>query len=407
MGIDMRYYRTLLDTLHLPSGSSYLFLDHKGTIMTRGINPTDFVGEQYNTAAFKSMADGPDKDTFVAVAHDGIKRFISYRKIRLEGERTPYMYIRSGIPVATALSVANRTLMRNLVLFTASLCFVVVFILLVAKYSIIDRIALLEMASKRLADGDLHVKVSDLVSGGELGRLGLTFDHMARQIKLREEALRESEQRYYTLFEQSPDGVLLIDTAGKMIEFNDMASSQLGYSREEFAKLSLSDIDPFESPEEIQANIGKILEAGKAEFEVKHTTKQGEARDVNIITKVIVLSGRPVMYAIWHDVTARKQAEEALKSSEERLNTILDNVGAAIFIKDTQYRYMYANRKTCEFFGRSAEEILGKSDREFFSAESVEEIMRSDCPVIERGETVTRRRQSSHFRQSAAHLLDC
>ena len=42
------------------------------------------------------------------------------------------------------------------------------------------------------------------------------------------------------------------------------------------------------------------------------------------------------------DITVRKQAEEALKNSEERLNTILDNVGAAIFIKDTQYRYTYA-----------------------------------------------------------------
>ncbi|MFZ2198423.1 MAG: PAS domain S-box protein, partial [Thermodesulfovibrionales bacterium] len=390
MGIDLTYYRTLLDNFQLPSGSSYLLLDHKGTIMTRGINPADFVGEQYNPAAFKHMADGPDKGTFVAVAHDGTKRFISYRKIRLEGEQTPYMYVRSGIPVATALKVVNKTLTRNLVLFTASLCFVVVFILLIAKYSIIDRIVLLERASKHLADGDLQVKVSNLVSGGELGRLGLTFDHMANQIKLREEALRESEKRYYTFFEQSPDGILLIDTEGKMIEFNEMAYRQLGYSYEEFEKLGLTDINPFESPEEIRDAIGKVLKEGSAEFVVRHMTKQGEVRDVNIITKALDLSGRPVMYAIWHDITKRKRAEEALRTSEERLNTILDNVGAAIFIKDTNYRYTYVNRKVCEVFGRSAEEILGKSDKEFFSPGSVEEIMRSDRPVIERGETITR-----------------
>jgi len=395
MGIDLTYYRTLLDTLQLPSGSSYLLLDHKGTIMTRGINPADFVGEQYDTAAFKSMADGPDKDTFVAVAHDGTKRFISYRKILLDGEQKPYMYIRSGIPVATALSDANRTLIRNLVLLTASLCIVVVFILLIAKYSIIDRISMLEVASKRLADGDLHVKVSNLVSGGELGRLGLTFDYMANQIKLREEALRESEQRYYTIFEQSPDGILLIDSSGKMIEFNDMASSQLGYSREEFAKLSLSDIDRDESPEEIQAKIGGILEAGRAEFEVRHTTRQGEIRDVNIITKVIVLSGRPVMYAIWHDITVRKQAEEALKNSEERLNTILDNVGAAIFIKDTKYRYKYVNRKVCEALGRSAEEILVEATRSFFRPNRSKRSCEATARLSSVGRLSPGRRQSS------------
>ncbi|HUJ18609.1 MAG TPA: PAS domain S-box protein [Nitrospirota bacterium] len=90
------------------------------------------------------------------------------------------------------------------------------------------------------------------------------------------------------------------------------------------------------------------------------------------------------------DISTRKRAEEALRNSERRLNTILDNVGAYIFIKDTQYRYTYVNRKVCDLFGKKAEEILGKGDAAFFSAASVEEIMRSDRLVIERGETVAR-----------------
>lgn len=84
------------------------------------------------------------------------------------------------------------------------------------------------------------------------------------------------------------------------------------------------------------------------------------------------------------------EIKKQIKESEGRLNTILDNVGAAIFIKDTEYRYTYANRKVAEIFGRSAEEIQGKTDSEFFSDASVDEIMQSDRPVIERGETVTR-----------------
>ena len=338
MGIDMTYYRTVLDTLQLPSGSSYLLLDAKGTIMTRGINPTDFTGQQYDTAAFKRMAEGPDKNTFVAIAHDGVKRFISYRKIQMEGERTPYMYIRSGIPVDTALSRANSALMLNLSLFAASLFFVVTVIFLIAKYSIIDRISLLEMASKRLADDALPVKVSDLVTGGELGRLGQTFDHMASQIVLREEALRGSEQRYRTLFEQSPDGILLIDTEGMMIEFNGMAHRQLGYSREEFAKLNLSDINPVESPEEMRARIGQIQKDGVAELVVKHRTKQGEDRDVNIIAKVIDLSGRPVMYAIWHDITERRRIEEELRKYRDHLEEIVEERTRELSLLNVQLR---------------------------------------------------------------------
>jgi PAS domain S-box-containing protein len=141
--------------------------------------------------------------------------------------------------------------------------------------------------------------------------------------KLMEEALRESEKRYHTLFEQSPDGILIINNAGKIIEFNETAHRQLGYSREEFAKLSLSDIDPVESQEEIQARIEKILEAGQAEFDVKHRTKQGEDRDVHIITKVIVLSGGPIFYAIWHDITERKKAEDRINQSLREKETLL------------------------------------------------------------------------------------
>jgi two-component system cell cycle sensor histidine kinase/response regulator CckA len=85
-----------------------------------------------------------------------------------------------------------------------------------------------------------------------------------------------------------------------------------------------------------------------------------------------------------------RQAEVALRESESRLNTILDNVGAYIFIKDTNYRYTYANRKVCELFGCTLEEIQGKDDAAFFSQASRKEIRRSDRPVIERGETVMR-----------------
>lgn len=84
------------------------------------------------------------------------------------------------------------------------------------------------------------------------------------------------------------------------------------------------------------------------------------------------------------------ETNRKIRDGEARLNTILDNVGACIFIKDIEYRYTYVNRKVCELFGRKAEDILGRTDKEFFSPESVEEIMLSDRPVIEQGEKANR-----------------
>jgi PAS domain S-box-containing protein len=86
----------------------------------------------------------------------------------------------------------------------------------------------------------------------------------------------------------------------------------------------------------------------------------------------------------------RQETSEALRDSEIRLNTILSNVGAYIYIKDTNYRYTYANSKACELLGRDLSAILGADDSTFFSPDSVEEILRSDRRVIENGEAVSR-----------------
>lgn len=90
------------------------------------------------------------------------------------------------------------------------------------------------------------------------------------------------------------------------------------------------------------------------------------------------------------EIEVRKKAEKDLFESKQYLDTILENVGAYIFIKDINYRYTYVNRKVCELFGHTYQDIIGKDDTAFFSADSIEEIMQSDRPVIEQGATIKR-----------------
>jgi PAS domain S-box-containing protein len=138
------------------------------------------------------------------------------------------------------------------------------------------------------------------------------------------EALREAELRYRTIFKQSPDGILIIDTGGKIIEFNDAAPRSLGYTREEFTQLHVSDIDPDETSEDVRASIRRVLEEGKAEFEVRHKTKTGEIRDVRVIAQAMTLQNRTVLHTIWRDITERKRAEEMLRESENFLQTVIE-----------------------------------------------------------------------------------
>jgi len=88
------------------------------------------------------------------------------------------------------------------------------------------------------------------------------------------------------------------------------------------------------------------------------------------------------------------QTTERLQQSEERLNLVLENVEAYIFIKDIKGRYTYVNRKVAELFQKSPEEIIGQDDRAFFNPQSLEEIQRSDLPVLHEGIKVERTERS-------------
>jgi PAS domain S-box-containing protein len=161
----------------------------------------------------------------------------------------------------------------------------------------------------------------------------------------------EAEIRYRTLFEQAPDGILIIGTDGAILDFNEAAHRQLGFSREEFAGLKISDIDPLESNEEIQARIRRLLHREKAEFEVTLRTKEGAARDVHVIAQAFALSGRTLFHTIWRDITDRRKAENALREAlvrvaEEsaRTDAIIEAVGDGISIQDTNFTVLYQNR---------------------------------------------------------------
>ncbi|MGE5470841.1 MAG: PAS domain-containing protein [Bacteroidota bacterium] len=79
-----------------------------------------------------------------------------------------------------------------------------------------------------------------------------------------------------------------------------------------------------------------------------------------------------------------------LRAERESLAAILDGVGGYIFTKDRNYRYQFANRATCELFGRPLEEIVGCQDDQFFAADSAAELRENDRLVIEGGESLRR-----------------
>jgi len=195
VAFNLDYYKKVTEQFKLPPSAGLLLIDHKGTIIFASKITSLKSGTPLRKDLYQHMVDGPEEYTGIIRSMNGDERIISYRKLRLNDESAPYLYVRMGIPFNEALSAANTMLINNVALLSSFLLMAVVAAYMVSKYFIVKRISLLVDASRCLANGDRQIQVAGFVTGGELGALAQSFDHMTEQIERRERALRESEAK--------------------------------------------------------------------------------------------------------------------------------------------------------------------------------------------------------------------
>ena len=210
-------------------------------------------------------------------------------------------------------------------------------------------------------DGDARTQMwADFLLGNGI-TISVGYDITER--KQIENALQGSEERYRAVFEQAIDSVAIIDAdTGKIIEFNKHTHENLGYTREEFKKLKIADIDAVESSEDVKRHIEKIKKEGVDIFETKHRTKYGDIRDVLISVKVLSIPGRNLFSSVWRDITERKQMEEELRESSELTKRIIENSVDCIKLLDLQGNLLFMSKggqETLEI--NDIEPLLGKS----------------------------------------------
>ncbi len=155
-------------------------------------------------------------------------------------------------------------------------------------------------------------------TGRPIEASGIDLDITER--KKSEIAIFDVEKRFRLLFEQSPEGIIVIDPQnGKFLEFNETAHRQLGYSREEFSRLRISDIEVAETNEETLLRITKVMREGRDDFETKHRTKQGDIRNILVTAQFTEMMGCHVYHCLWRDITERKLAKQAVEEKIDEL----------------------------------------------------------------------------------------
>ncbi|MDD2991035.1 MAG: PAS domain S-box protein [Zoogloea sp.] len=138
------------------------------------------------------------------------------------------------------------------------------------------------------------------------------------------EALHEREKIYTSIVEMAASGVVLIDLETKRyVEFNDAACGVLGYTREEFAAITLYDVQAVYTRDDVDAHIRDILQSGRVAFEHQHRRKDGSVVDIWLTAAHINLKGRDYLAEVINDISVQKENERNLLRYQDHLEDIV------------------------------------------------------------------------------------
>ncbi len=161
--------------------------------------------------------------------------------------------------------------------------------------------------------------------------------------KAAEEALRESEARYRAIFEDNLAVKLLIEpTTGAIIDANQAASDFYGYPLDTLRAMSITDINVL-PPDQVRTEMEHARLRQDKYFIFPHRLASGALRTVEVYSSPIKVNGQPMLFSIIHDITERKEAEEALRQAEYFTRCILDSLPAHIAVLDEQGHIIAVN----------------------------------------------------------------
>ncbi|MCG3210426.1 MAG: Sensor histidine kinase RcsC [Anaerolineae bacterium] len=209
----------------------------------------------------------------------------------------------------------------------------------------------------RLGASDYLVKHS-----GYLFELPAALENAYHQVQLAREqaALRESEARYKSLFENNHAVMLIINPAtAAIIDANPAASTYYGWSREELKRMRIDQINTL-SPAEVATAMQQAHSAKRGHFIFKHRLANGQIRDVEIYSGPIQLANQQLLYTIVHDITERIRAEEALQASESYFRALIANASDIITVLEADGTIRYIGPSVTQIMGYTPQEVTGQ-----------------------------------------------
>ncbi len=235
----------------------------------------------------------------------------------------------------------------------------------------------------RLANGDLRdiqASVCPIQTGGRVVLHAIIFD-----ISGRKQAEAEREQ-FFKFFNLSPDLMMIADPAGCFLRVNPATIQLLGYTEAELLERPfINFIHPDDRPATAAEMSRQLTTGSSMDFVNRYQRKDGDY--LSLSWRATYMPADGVAYATARDITEQRQAEAAVRVSEARYRTLVENIPQKIFLISRDLKLVSVNQNYARDLGCRPEDAVGKDDYDFFPTALAEKYRADDRRILETGQT--------------------
>jgi PAS domain S-box-containing protein len=357
----------------VPEGVVLRILDGDGVFVVRQPDPACCVGKAGLELGGIGEAIAGDAPVRKSLWLDGV--------VRLQADlplKAPLSGVVSvGIPEALALAEADRTNTRLAVLLATMLLALYALSGLVSEHYLLQPLRLLSDGARRLREGDFAWRIADSTCKGEFAGLARDFNDMADTIEANRRELEQDLDRLRLaaqVFEQANEAIAITDAEANILSVNRRFSEITGYAAQEVVGRNPRILQSGrQDATYYHAMWDALLGQGRWGGEIWNRRKDGTVYPEWLsISAVRDGTGRIANYvAVFTDLTLRKAADEALRTSESRLVTLIDAIPDAVLFKDGEGRWLVANDNAKRLFRLEDVPWHGKSDLDLALANPV------------------------------------
>ncbi len=258
-------------------------------------------------------------------------------------------------------------------------------------------------SGKEPLDVEISLCVLKGLNGKNVGSIGIIKD--ISELKKYEEKFLETEEKYKTIFDNSAVAIMLTDEKERIISWNKYAETLLGYNPVDLQFRPVESLYPSEEWDKIRSE--NVRQKGiKHSLETKIWTKAHKLLDIDISLSILKNHQGKIIGSIGiiRDISNQKKIECELAYNNDLLQSLMNHIPDCIYFKDEQGKFVKVNKAKAQRVNKKPEELIGKTELDFFpkdyaeeSREDEEKVMKTGKPIINKIEKIIDKEGVEHW----------